>query len=559
MPKIQRALISLSDKNGIVPFAKGLHALGVEILSTGGTAKLLKKNGIPVLEVGDYTGQPEILEGRLKTLHPKIHGGILGIRSNPEHVKEMKQSEIQPIDMVVVTLYPFEETIAKTGISLQEAVENIDIGGPTMIRAAAKNWQDVTVIVDPEDYEKVLEEMRRGDISVETNFRLAKKVFVLTSRYEGAIANYLCGQEKIFPDVLNLQMSKVQELRYGENPHQKAAFYRDIVGVGPRAYPSQGDHGGSPLQEPCVSTSKQIHGKELSFNNILDLEAALGLMKEFDQTSVVIMKHTNPCGVAILSPDLRSPSPPPNGGHSARGEGYDVLQEIFVAARDADPLSAFGGIIGLNRRVDEKTASEIAKDFYECVMAPGFDPEALEILTAKKNIRLMEISTLAAWYKTRKVSSLYDMKKVAGGFLVQDRDLLRENIREAKVVTQKSPQEHEWDCLAFAWRVCKHVKSNAIVFAAGDSIFRTVGIGCGQMSRVDAVKIGTLKARSSLKGCVMASDAFFPFRDNVDEAARVGVAAIIQPGGSLKDAESIQAADEQGIAMVFTGVRHFKH
>ncbi len=535
MSKIQRALISLSDKNGIIPFAKGLHSLGVEILSTGGTAKLLRDNGIPVVEVGDYTGQPEILDGRLKTLHPKIHGGLLAIRSNAEHMKALEQFEIGTIDLLVVNLYPFEETIAKPDVTLEHAIENIDIGGPTMIRAAAKNWQDVAVITDPEDYQKVLEEMRRGvvstpgrenlapTISAETNLLLAKKVFVLTSRYEGAIANYLCGQDQKFPDVFNFQVTKVQDLRYGENPYQKAAFYREP----------------SSLQEPCVSTSKQIHGKELSFNNILDLEAALGLIKEFDQASVVIIKHTNPCGVA---------------------SGYGELSDIFTAARDADPLSAFGGIIGFNRRVDEKTAREIVKDFYECVIAPGFDPEALEVLTTKKNIRLMEVPTLAAWYKTREVLSLYDMKKVAGGLLVQERDLLRENTREAKVVTRKLPQEREWDGLAFAWLVCKHVKSNAIVFGMSDhDIIRTVGIGCGQMSRVDAVKIGTLKARSSLKGCVMASDAFFPFRDNVDEAARVGVAAIIQPGGSLKDTESIQAADEHGIAMVFTGTRHFRH
>ncbi len=525
MPQIRRALVSVSEKSGIVEFARGLHTLGIEILSTGGTSGLLKKNGIPVIEVSEYTGQPEILDGRLKTLHPKIHGGILAIRSNTDHLKAIQQSQIGLIDMVVVNLYPFEETIAKSGVSLETAMENIDIGGPTMIRAAAKNWQDVTVVVDPADYEMVLGELRRNKdmvsqsnhapmLSAEINFQLAKKVFATMAHYEGAIANYLTGgREGILPQSFHFQGVKVQDLRYGENPHQKAAFYRG--------------EGGS------ITDAKQLHGKELSFNNILDLDAALTLVSEFSEPAVVIIKHTNPSGVAI------SPSSP--------------LGEIFIAARECDPLSAFGGIIALNRPVDEKTAKEIGKDFYECVLAPGFSAEALKILEAKKNIRLMELPGNVPTHA-------HDIKKVSGGFLVQEKDVLSEDIQKGKVVTQRQPTEEEWKALSFAWKVCARVKSNAIVFSiAEEGILRTAGIGCGQMSRIDSTKIGIQKSRTSLKGSVMASDAFFPFRDSVGEAAKVGVSAIIQPGGSLKDEESIQAANERGIAMVCTGVRHFRH
>ena len=434
---MKRALISVSDKRGILEFARGLAGLKIEILSTGGTAKLLKENKIPVIEVGDYTGQPEILDGRLKTLHPKIHGGILAIRSNPKHVREIAASGIEPIDLLVVNLYPFEETIAKANVTLEEAVENIDIGGPTMIRAAAKNWQDVTVVVDPEDYPRVLEELRKGGVSQETNFHLAKKVFILTARYDGAIANYLTGErEQKFPEVFNYQGVKVQDLRYGENPHQKAAFYTD-VGAGP---PRPGA-GTAPLQEPCVANARQLHGKELSYNNIMDLDAAVEAAKEFRERAVVIIKHATPCGVAI-------------GGS---------LRDIFIAARDCDPLSAFGGIIAVNDQIDVPTAEAIGKDFYECVISASYDDEAFRILAAKKNIRLMEIS---AWDRSQEWSGSKTFRKVTGGLLVQDRDLKQFPVREGRVVTKRRPSEEEWRALEFAWKVVKHVKSNAIVYAA---------------------------------------------------------------------------------------------
>ena len=524
MPKIARAIISLSDKTGILPLAQALARQNIEILSTGGTAKLLRDNKIPVDEVSDATGQPEILDGRLKTLHPKIHGGILAIRSNPQHQAELKKSGIKPIDLVIVNLYPFEETIQKPEVSLQEAIENIDIGGPTMLRAAAKNWQEVTVVCDPADYPALIAELEtgQGTISPETNFRLAQKVFALTARYDGAIANYLTGgREQRLPDVLTLQVQKIQDLRYGENPHQRGAFY---TGEGGR--------------RPGEGAPRQLHGKELSFNNFLDLDAAASLLREFQPPACVIIKHTNPCGVAL------TPSPSPAGG---RG--------VFVAARACDPLSAFGGIVGLNRTVDRATAEEIGKDFYECVIAPDYAPEALEILKAKKNIRLME------W--TPSPPRELDLKKIAGGLLVQDPDRLTEGLGKSKVVTKRTPTEAEWQALEFAWKVCAHVKSNAIVIAGEESGVRvTFGIGCGQMSRIDSVKLAIAKMTSPpappLLVC-LASDAFFPFRDNVDEAARAGVKAIIQPGGSLKDQESIDAANQHGIAMVFTGVRHFRH
>jgi len=426
----------------------------------------------------------------------------------------------------VVNLYPFEETIAKPDVTLEAAVENIDIGGPTMIRAAAKNWQDVAVVIDPTDYQKILEEVKSaGQISCETKFRLAKKVFIHTARYEGTIANYLTGgKDGQFPEAFHYQGIKVQDLRYGENPHQKALFYKDSVPDGTG-------------QESCVANAKQLHGKELSYNNIIDLDAAIELVKEFKEPACIIIKHTNPCGVSM---------------------GSKALKDIFMAARECDPTSAFGGIIGINRVVDADTAREIAKDFYECVVAPGFEPDAFQILTSKKTIRLMELTDLKTVVGSS-IAPLWEMKKVGGGLLVQERDRLVENIRSAKVVTKRSPTQNEWQSLEFAWKVCKHVKSNAIVFASSEASPRILGIGCGQVSRVDATKFGIQKSRSSLKGAVMASDAFFPFRDNIDEAARAGVKAIIQPGGSIRDEESIQAADEQGIAMVFTGVRHFRH
>ncbi len=533
MPSVRRALVSVSDKKGLLEFARGLAAFKIEILSTGGTARHLKENGVPVVDVSDYTGQPEILDGRLKTLHPKIHGGLLAIRSNPKHQKELVESKIEPIDMVVVNLYPFEQTVAKPDVDLEEAIENIDIGGPTMVRSAAKNWQDVTVLVDPADYPMVLEELRqgKGTISGKTNFALAKKVFIMTARYDGAIASYLTGgMERRFPDAFHFQGIKVQDLRYGENPHQKAAFYRD----------SNGAAGVS------IARAKQLHGKELSFNNILDLEGALGLVSEFGSPACVIIKHTNPCGVATA---VGAGSPRP-------GAMTAPLQDIFIAARACDPVSAFGGIIGFNRPVDRGTAEEIAKDFYECVVAPKFDPEAIGILEAKKNIRLMETGEGGGVL----TGPSYDLKRVAGGLLVQEKDLSREAMGDAKVVSKRSPTDLELQTLGFAWTVCKHVKSNAIVFAGGEGrVLRTVGIGCGQMSRIDSTKIAISKAQRSLQGAVMASDAFFPFRDCIDEAAKAGVTAVVQPGGSLRDQESTDAANEHNIAMVVTGVRHFKH
>jgi phosphoribosylaminoimidazolecarboxamide formyltransferase/IMP cyclohydrolase len=552
--KIQRALISLSDKTGAVAFAKGLKDLKIEILSTGGTAKLLKDNGIPVVEVGDYTGQPEILDGRLKTLHPKIHGGILAMRDNPAHLEAMKASGIGPIDLLAVNLYPFEQTVTQPGVSLEHAVENIDIGGPTMIRAAAKNWRDVAVLTDPDDYEPVLEEIRKdGEVSRETKFRLAQKVFILTARYDGAIANYLTGgRDGRWPEAFNYQGRKIQDLRYGENPHQKAAFYRD-AGVG--ATPNYGAAGADLAfaPEPCIATAKQLHGKELSYNNIMDLDAALEAAKEFEEPAVVIIKHATPCGVA----------------HVVGAHGHAPLREAFINARDCDPLSAFGGIIALNAVVDAETAKEIGRDFYECVIAHGFEKDAFDILASKKNIRLMELPGWKDWKRETRRDPAPHLRRVVGGLLVQDRDLASVNLKEARVVTKRVPTAGEFEALAFAWKVVKHVKSNAIVYAgpsprpspeSGEGvILRTLGIGGGQVSRVDAAKTGVAKARSSLKEAVMASDAFFPFRDNVDEAAKAGIAAIVQPGGSVKDAEVIQAADEHGIAMVFTGMRHFRH
>jgi len=520
MPNVKRALISVSDKKGIVDFAKGLSKYKVTILSTGGTAQSLRDNGITVEDVSHYTGFPEMLDGRVKTLHPKIHGGLLGQRSNPEHVKKMKEHGIEPIDMVAVNLYPFEATVAKETCSLEDAIENIDIGGPTMLRSAAKNYPDVTVIVDPDDYKTVLDEMERnrGEVSVETNFRLAKKVFQHTARYDGAISNYLNslpkdGQKDSLSETFSFQLTKAQGLRYGENPHQKAAFYRELS-----------------VSEPCVSEAIQLQGKELSFNNILDADSALETVKEFEETAVVIIKHTNPCGVAI------SPS---------------SLADAYRKAKSCDPVSAFGGIVALNRVVDEETAKEITSIFTEVVIAPDYNPEALEILSTKKDLRLLKV-LLTSGYSAKG----FDMRKVVGGMLIQDRDLGKVDIKQCKVVTKRNPTSEEYRALEFAWKVCKHVKSNAIVYATQD---QTVGVGAGQMSRIDSSKIAVEKAQFPIKGTVMASDAMFPFRDSVDEAAKAGATAIIQPGGSIRDKEVIQAADQANLAMIFTGMRHFRH
>ncbi|MDO8644407.1 MAG: bifunctional phosphoribosylaminoimidazolecarboxamide formyltransferase/IMP cyclohydrolase [bacterium] len=528
MPTIRRALISVSDKTGIIELAQSLHKQKVEILSTGGTAKLLAEKGIPVIQVSDYTGFPEILDGRVKTLHPKVHAGILAIRKEKSHQEQLKKLNIPTIDLVVINLYPFEQALNKK-LPFEEMIENIDIGGPTLLRAAAKNWEDVAVVVDPADYSLITSE-----VSSETRFRLAQKVFAHTAHYDGLIADYLASVKtknqpgsETFPETLTLRMQKLQGLRYGENPHQKAAFYREV----------------GALQEPSVSNAKQLQGKELSFNNILDLNAALEMVKEFEEAAVAIVKHNNPSGVAV------SPSPAQGASSPQKGE---ELMEIFIKARECDPTSAFGGVIGLNRTVDKEIAEEMGQAFYEAVIAPGFTEEALKILKEKKNLRLLQTPSLQNYQSTG-----LDVKKVTGGFLVQDRDLARIHLKkEGKVVTKRAPTEEEWKGLSFAWKVVKHVKSNAIIFAHSDC---TVGIGAGQMSRIDSTQIAISKARSPVKGTVLASDAFFPFKDNVEAAAKVGVTAIVQPGGSLRDAESIETADKANIAMVFTGLRHFKH
>jgi len=524
MTQIKRALISVSDKTGIVEFAKGLAAMGVDIISTGGTAKALRDAKIPVKEISDYTGFPEILDGRLKTLHPKIHGGILGIRENARHSKEMEANGIDPIDLIVVNLYPFEATVARPECSFEDAIENIDIGGPTMLRAAAKNHNDVAVVCDPVDYEVIIKEMKEqgGKLSTRTKFRLAKKVFAHTARYDAAIATYLHRYDDErnrldLPSLVGFTFEKVQDLRYGENPHQKAAFYRDTV----------------KCNEPSIVGAKQLHGKELSYNNIMDADATLEMVGEFLDSpfAAIIIKHTNPCGVALSKTSLA---------------------DAFAKALACDPVSAFGGIIGLNREVDEATAKAVSGGFFEVVVAPSFAKAAINTLIKKKNIRLLEVPRLCSSF----TPSGYNLRKVVGGILLQQRDVSRDDVRKSEVVTKRAPTEDEWSGLEFAWRVCKHVKSNAVIYTASDA---TIGIGAGQMSRVDSSRIAIMKAKSSLRGSVVASDAFFPFRDGVDEAASAGATAIIQPGGSIRDDEVITAANEHGLAMIFTGVRHFKH
>ena len=525
MGQISRAIISVSDKSGVVDFARKLDELCVEILSTGGTAKALREARINVTEISDYTGFPEMLDGRVKTLHPKVHGGLLGQRSKPEHVQKMKDHGILPIDLVVVNLYPFEATIAKENCSLEEAIENIDIGGPTMLRSAAKNYPDVTVVVDPKDYDLILFELEaKGEISVETNFRLAKKVFQHTARYDGVISNYLGCREmvlkdagvfyNVFPDTFTFQVKKVQELRYGENPHQRGAFYRE-----------------DDLTEPSVSNATQIQGKELSYNNILDTDSALETVKQFEKLACVIIKHNNPCGAAISTISLA---------------------DAYRKARDCDPTSAFGGVIGFNRAVDAETAEEMAKIFLEVVIAPGFEAEALEILKSKKDLRLLKTPPLGKYF----IQKEFNLRKVTGGLLIQDRDLGNVPPDKWKVVTKRKPTEEELKAMAFGWKVAEHVKSNAIVLCRED---RTIGIGAGQMSRVDSTRFAAMKACSPVNGSVMASDAMIPFTDNIYVAREIGVVAIIQTGGSIRDDEVIAAADEHGIAMVFTGMRHFRH
>jgi len=523
MSKIQRALISVSDKSGLLELARYLVKNGVEILTTGGTEKALVTGDVPVTPIGQYTGFPEMMDGRVKTLHPKIHGGILNIRSNAEHQKAMASQGIQPIDLVIVNLYPFVQTVAKPGVALHEAIENIDIGGPSMLRAAAKNFEDVTVLVDSEDYAKLMLEMENngGGTTRKFRFELATKVFTSCAAYDGAISNYLSSiaepedkPDRVpFSKSLTLQYKKIFDLRYGENPHQKAAYYSEGF-----------------KDEPCVGNARQLHGKELSYNNILDLDGALETVKEFSDAACAIIKHSNPCGVATTSGDIL---------------------DAFLKAKACDEVSAFGGIIAFNRAVSLQAAEEIGKSFFEAVIAPDFDPEALELLKQKKNLRLLKTLPIRRYDITG-----WDMKKVVGGMLVQDRDLALKSAAESKLVTKRAPTADELKALDFSWRVVKHVKSNAIVYALSD---RTLGIGAGQMSRVDSVKFGAQKSATSLKGSVLASDAFFPFRDGVDAAASHGVTAIIQPGGSVRDEEVIQAADENGIAMVMTEMRHFRH
>ncbi|MDP3788914.1 MAG: bifunctional phosphoribosylaminoimidazolecarboxamide formyltransferase/IMP cyclohydrolase [Candidatus Omnitrophota bacterium] len=522
--KIKRALISVSDKAGLDKLVKTLDKLGVEIVSTGGTAKFIRSLGVKATEVSDYTGFPEIMDGRVKTLHPKIHGALLALRNNEEHMAQAKKHNIQMIDMIVVNLYPFEKTIAKKDAELEEAIENIDIGGPSMLRSASKNFKSVAVLSDPADYNDVMDELEKnkGSLSEKTLFKLASDTFRRTSKYDFLIAEYLDGVRKggagadtgLFPKNMRLEFEKVQDLRYGENPHQKGAFYKDIT------------TGGFSL-----AGAKQVHGKELSFNNLIDLDAALSLAAEFDEPAACIIKHATPCGVAL-------------------GKN---LADAFTGALECDKLSAFGGIIGLNGTVDEKAAMAIADaGFTECIIAPGYDEKALEILTKKKNLRLMETGSIKGLGSQCEL----DFKKIRGGALFQECDIEDVDKKDIKTVTGKFPADTELDSLLFAWKIVKHVKSNAIVLCQGK---KTVGIGAGQASRVDSVIIAIRKAEGRAKGSVLASDAFFPKPDSIEAAARAGVSAIIQPGGSIADQEVIDAANKSGISMIFTGIRHFKH
>ncbi|MFV2055926.1 MAG: bifunctional phosphoribosylaminoimidazolecarboxamide formyltransferase/IMP cyclohydrolase [Thiohalomonadales bacterium] len=527
MTKIKRALISVSDKKNIVAFARQLNTLDIEILSTGGTAKLLQKEGIPVTEVSQYTGYPEMMDGRVKTLHPKIHGGILARRGTDDAV--MSENGISAIDLVVVNLYPFEQTIEAESCTLDNAVENIDIGGPTMLRAAAKNYRHVTAVVDHADYDSLLKEMAEnaGVISEKTRFACAVKTFEHTAKYDGAIANYLgsittqdttnTNTRQKFPNTLNSQFHKVQDMRYGENPHQAGAFYAEHT-------PRQG----------CIASAVQIQGKELSYNNIADTDAALECVKQFAQAACVIVKHANPCGVAVRT----------------------NITEAYQSAYQTDPTSAFGGIIAFNRPLDAETATEITAQnrFTEVIIAPEIDVAALDVLKAKPNIRVLQCGQ---WEST--IGMGYDYKRVTGGLLIQDRDIGIVTEAELKTVSARSPTTEEMSDLLFTWKVAKFVKSNAIVYGKNQM---TIGVGAGQMSRVYSARIAAIKAADAgldVKMAVMASDAFFPFRDGLDSAAEVGISAVIQPGGSMRDNEVIAAADEHNIAMVFTGMRHFRH
>jgi phosphoribosylaminoimidazolecarboxamide formyltransferase / IMP cyclohydrolase len=521
---VERALISVFDKTGIVEFAKRLAALKIEILSTGGTAKLLRESGVAVRDVSDFTGWPEMLGGRVKTLHPKVHGGLLFRRKNVEDQKQAAEHGIAPIDMVVVNLYPFEATAAKAGLASEELIENIDIGGPTMLRSAAKNFESVTVVTDPADFERVANELKsRGDTSLATRLELARKVFATTSRYDGMITTELerltaasgpiaLETRPVLPERVHIALRRQQELRYGENPHQAAALYVP-AGRAPEG----------------LAGAKQLQGKELSYNNLVDLEAARSLAAEFKNPAAVIIKHNNPCGTAEQG----------------------ALLEAYLKALACDPVSAFGGVLAFNRVVDVATAEEVAKLFIECIAAPGFDERSKAIFAAKKNLRLLELPP-GGLEPERELQ----LKRILGGMLVQQPDLGEIEDSELRTVTKRAPKAEELHTMRFAWKVSKHVKSNAIVFAKDGA---TLGVGAGQMSRVDSVKLAVMKAQSPLAGSVVASDAFFPFPDGLEAAAAAGATAVIQPGGSVRDPDVIAAADRLGVAMVFTGMRHFLH
>lgn len=512
---IKRALISVSDKNGIVDFARELAARGVEIISTGGTAKALEEAGLKVIGISDITGYPECLDGRVKTLHPNIHGGLLAVRDNQEHMGKLKELGIETIDMVVVNLYPFRKTVEKEGVELAEAIENIDIGGPSMLRAAAKNYKYVTVVINPEDYGKVLDEISAdGDTTEATRFELAAKVFAHTASYDTLIGNYLWEKAGLpqYPETITMTFEKLQDMRYGENPHQSAAYYKEL-----RTVPGS------------IAAAVQLHGKELSFNNINDANAALETLKEFDEPAVVAVKHANPCGVGV---------------------GKDIY-EAYVKAYDADAISIFGGIVALNREVDERTALEISKIFLEIVIAPSYTEEALKVIAAKKNIRILKLEDIC-----RKAAAEPDLKKVGGGLLIQDSDWQDFDIADIRYVTDRKPTEEEMQDLIFTWKVVKHVKSNAIVVGKDGM---TLGIGPGQTNRIWSTAMSLERSGDKAKGAVIASDAYFPFGDVVEAAAKAGITAIIQPGGSVNDQLSIDECNKNGIAMIFTGMRHFKH
>jgi len=510
MRLIKRALVSVSDKTGIVDFARELKHFNVEIISTGGTAKTLRDAGLPVRDISEITGFPEMMDGRVKTLHPRVHGGLLAIRDNPDHLAAMQQNGIEPIDLVVVNLYPFAETIQREGVTREEAIEQIDIGGPAMIRSAAKNSRDVAVVVSPDQYRAILDELKEhnGALSLKTRNTLAQQAFEQTAQYDLTVSSYLAGSSGPFPEQLVWTMSKISDLRYGENPHQGAALYRTSEVAG-------------------IANAPVLSGKEMSFNNYVDAEAAWQLVCGFEETACAIIKHTNPAGVAL--------------GNTAA--------EAYQKALATDPVSAFGGIVAFNCRVDSDAAQEVTKIFTEVVIAPDYDATALELLQTKKNLRVIRMTS------TEQACGI-ELKQIGGGMLVQTSDDHKLDSSQLKTVTVRKPSDEEIRSLLFAWIVCKHTKSNAIVYAREG---QTVGVGAGQMSRVDSVKIGAMRARLPVAGSVLASDAFFPFRDGIDEAARHGITAVIQPGGSVRDEEVIAAANEHNLAMVFTGIRHFKH